>query len=119
MPWKKIFKDFATAYQWGPDQVLRLTFWQLRMYLSDEAEAGGTVAMSPAQAMAIRATKIEERREDVARHLIRHGPRAYSEIPALAGVDRFTAREVLTHPWFAQTGQSWDVTADARRELGG
>lgn len=36
IPWRNIFRRFAEDYGWGPERVLSLTFYQIRMYLTDE-----------------------------------------------------------------------------------
>ncbi|MBX3415451.1 MAG: hypothetical protein KF708_22395 [Pirellulales bacterium] len=46
IPWRTIFQRLSLAYHWTPAEILELTPPQLALYLTDEPEPGGTVAMS-------------------------------------------------------------------------
>jgi hypothetical protein len=59
IPWRRIFRFFATEYGWGPDQVGMLTFWHVKLYTAEEAELGGVQSLTPGESMGFRAQRRE------------------------------------------------------------
>lgn len=58
IPWRRMFRFFATEYHWGPEQVGYLTMYQVKLYNAEENELGGTAQMSEAEAMAYKSQMI-------------------------------------------------------------
>jgi hypothetical protein len=65
MLWKRAMRYMATEYGWGPEQVSKLTMWQLKLYTADESQLGGVSRMAPGEFKAgARRNPFEKRTKD-------------------------------------------------------
>lgn len=85
VPWKRIYRSFAETYYWTPEQVNRLTLFQLRLYTASEDELGGTMRMNPKQLAEYQLKRKERSQGNTVKGPTRH------DSPA-----RRKAREMLT-----------------------